>query len=190
MIKNIKERLEEKICYKGGGFKSIGKSISKGFKKTQKPFKEIHKKLGTDRLVGNLTGGLIGTSDAERAQKRAMEEAKEQARREAEMYEKQVAEENKRRIEEAQRAADEARRAREEQAKAIRDAEEKRKAEDAFTRQVSQDSGTLTKATNNALTNNTTAGTTVDYSGAVNSDLTKKDDEDIDKLKKAFKYKL
>lgn len=157
-----------------------------GFGKIGKAFKSVGRGLG--RLTGNLTGGLIGESDAERNQKRLIEEQRQEADRQAELYRQQIEEETKRRKEEADRAAAEAQRARDEQANLLREAEERAKAEDNFKRQIAQDSASLT----NALLNQTASKqtTNVDYSNAVNPDITDNKDDDIDKLKKAFKRKL
>ena len=151
-----------------------------------KAFKGIRK--GISRLTGNLTGGLIGKSDAERNQDRMLEAQKQEADRQAELYRQQIEGENKRRKEEADRAAAEAKRARDEQTKLLRETEERAKAEEDFKRQVAQDSANIT---NNLLNNmNNKKTTTVDYSNAVNADITDNKDDDIDKLKKAFKRKL
>lgn len=149
-------------------------------------FGKAFKKLG--RIAGNLTGGLIGKSDAQRNQDRLLEEQKKEADRQAELYRQQIEEETKRRNEEADRAAAEAQRARDEQARLLREQEERAKAEDNFKRQVAQDSASLTNALLNQSANKQT--TNVDYSNAINADLTKEKDDDIDKLKKAFKRKL
>lgn len=157
-----------------------------GFGKIGKAFKSVGRGLG--RLTGNLTGGLIGESDAERNQKRLIEEQRQEADRQAELYRQQIEEETKRRKEEADRAAAEAQRARDEQANLLREAEERAKAEDNFKRQIAQDSASITNALLNQSTNKQT--TNVDYSNAVNADITDNKDDDIDKLKKAFKRKL
>ena len=151
-----------------------------------KAFKGIRK--GISRLTGNLTGGLIGESDAERNQKRLIEEQRQEADRQAELYRQQIVEETKRRKEESDRAAAEAQRARDEQANLLREAEERAKAEDNFKRQIAQDSASITNGLLNNMNNKKT--TTVDYSNAVNADITDNKDNDIDKLKKAFKRKL
>lgn len=151
-----------------------------------KAFKGIRK--GISRLTGNLTGGLIGKSDAERNQERLLEEQKKEADRQADLYRQQIEEEKNRRKEEADRAASEAQRARDEQTRLLREAEERAKAEDNFKRQIAQDSASLTNALLNQTANKQT--TNVDYSNAVNMDITDKKDDDIDKLKKAFKRKL
>lgn len=151
-----------------------------------KAFKGIRK--GISRLTGNLTGGLIGKSDAERNQERLLEEQKKEADRQADLYRQQIEEEKNRRKEEADRAASEAQRARDEQTRLLREAEEIAKAEDNFKRQVVQDSASITNGLLNNMNNKKT--TTVDYSNAVNADITDKKDDDIDKLKKAFKRKL
>nr|DAT75648.1 MAG TPA: hypothetical protein [Caudoviricetes sp.] len=164
------------------GFGKIGK----GFKSVGKGFKNIGKGLG--RLAGNLTGGLLGESDAERNQKRLIEEQRQEADRQADLYRQQIEEESRRRKEEADRAAAEAQRSRDEQANLLREAEERTKAEDNFKRQIAQDSASLTNALLNQTANKQT--TNVDYSNAVNMDITDKKDDDIDKLKKAFKRKL
>jgi len=70
----------------------------------------------------------------------------------------------------------------------LREQEEKAKAEDDFKRQVAQDSASITNGLLNNMNNNKT--TTVDYSNAVNAGITESKDDDIDKLKKAFKRKL
>jgi len=139
---------------------------------------------GLGRITGNLTGGLIGKSDAERNQKRLIEEQ----RKEADLYRQQITEETKRRKEESDRAAAEAQRARDEQAKLLREAEERAAAEEDFKKQVVQDSASITNALLNQSANKQT--TNVDYSNAVNADITDSKDDDIDKLKKAFKRKL
>lgn len=157
-----------------------------GFGKIGKAFKSIGKGLG--RLTGNLTGGLIGESDAERNQKRLIEEQRQEADRQAELYRQQIAEETKRRKEESDRAAAEAQRARDEQTRLLREQEERAKAEDNFKRQVAQDSASITNGLLNKNPNKQT--TNVDFSNAINADLTKEKDDDIDKLKKAFKRKL
>lgn len=157
-----------------------------GFGKIGKAFKSVGRGLG--RLTGNLTGGLIGESDAERNQKRLIEEQRQEADRQAELYRQQIEEETKRRKEEADRAAAEAQRARDEQANLLREAEERAKAEDNFKRQIAQDSASITNALLNQTANKQT--TNVDYSNAVNADITDNKDDDIDKLKKAFKRKL
>lgn len=157
-----------------------------GFGKIGKAFKSVGRGLG--RLTGNLTGGLIGESDAERNQKRLIEEQRQEADRQAELYRQQMEEETKRRKEEADRAAAEAQRARDEQANLLKEAEERAKAEDNFKRQIAQDSASITNALLNQSTNKQT--TNVDYSNAVNADITDSKDDDIDKLKKAFKRKL
>ena len=151
-----------------------------------KAFKGIRK--GISRLTGNLTGGLIGKSDAERNQGRMLEAQKQEADRQADLYRQQIDEERNRRKEEADRAAAEAQRARDEQTKLLREKEERAKAEEDFKKQVAQDSANIT---NNLLNNmNNKKTTTVDYSNAVNADITDSKDDDIDKLKKAFKRKL
>ena len=157
-----------------------------GFGKIGKAFKSVGRGLG--RLTGNLTGGLIGESDAERNQKRLIEEQRQEADRQAELYRQQMEEETKRRKEEADRAAAEAQRARDEQANLLKEVEERAKAEDNFKRQIAQDSASITNALLNQSTNKQT--TNVDYSNAVNADITDSKDDDIDKLKKAFKRKL
>lgn len=157
-----------------------------GFGKIGKAFKSVGKGLG--RLTGNLTGGLIGESDAERNQKRLIEEQRKEADRQADLYRQQIAEESKRRKEESDRAAEEAQRARDEQAKLLREAEERAAAEEDFKKQVVQDSASITNALLNQSANKQT--TNVDYSNAVNADITDSKDDDVDKLKKAFKRKL
>lgn len=170
---NLKDKYEQKIyCKGGGGFGGALKKIEKG----------------ASRLAGNLTGGLLGKSDAQKNQERMLEQAKDDAARQEQQYAAQVAEENRRRKEEADRAEAEARRAREEQARLLREAEEKRKAENDFNQRLAQDTGTITK-TNVDQNFNPQKTTTVDYSNAFN-DFKIEDDEDIDKLKKAFKRKL
>lgn len=149
-------------------------------------FGKAFKKLG--RITENLTGGLIGKSDGQRNQDRLLEEQKKEADRQAELYRQQIEEETKRRNEEANRAAAEAQRARDEQARLLREQEERAKAEDNFKRQVAQDSASITNSLLNKNSNKQT--TSVDYSNAINADLTKEKDDDIDKLKKAFKRKL
>jgi hypothetical protein len=151
-----------------------------------KAFKGIRK--GISRLTGNLTGGLIGKSDAERNQDRMLEAQKQEADRQADLYRQQIEEEKNRRKEEADRAAAEAQRARDEQTRLLREAEERAKADDNFKRQVVQDSASITNGLLNNMNNKKT--TTVDYSNAVNADITDNKDDDIDKLKKAFKRKL
>nr|DAP20047.1 MAG TPA: hypothetical protein [Caudoviricetes sp.] len=143
---------------------------------------------GLGRITGNLTGGLIGKSDSQRNQDRLLEEQKKEADRQAELYRQQIEEETKRRNEEADRAAAEAQRARDEQARLLREQEERAKAEDNFKRQVAQDSASITNSLLNKNSNKQT--TSVDYSNAINADLTKEKDDNIDKLKKAFKRKL
>ena len=143
---------------------------------------------GLGRITGNLTGGLIGESDAERNQKRLIEEQRKEADRQADLYRQQITEETKRRKEESDRAAEEAQRARDEQARLLREAEERAKAEEDFKKQVVQDSASITNALLNQSANKQT--TNVDYSNAVNADITDSKDDDIDKLKKAFKRKL
>ena len=156
------------------------------FRKIGKGIRNIGK--GVSRIVGNLTGGLIGKADTERNQERLIEESKKEADRQAELYRRQIEEEAKRRKEEAERARDEAQRARDEQARLLRETEERAKAEDNFKRQVVQDSASITNGLLNNMNNKKT--TTVDYSNAVNADITDNKDNDIDKLKKAFKRKL
>ena len=136
-----------------------------GIGKIGKAFKSVGRGLG--RLTGNLTGGLIGESDAERNQKRLIEEQRK---------------------EESDRATAEAQRARDEQAKLLRETEERAAAEEDFKKQVVQDSASITNALLNQSANKQT--TNVDYSNAVNADITDNKDDDIDKLKKAFKRKL
>lgn len=171
---NLKDKYEQKIyCKGGGGFGGALKKIEKG----------------TSRLAGNLTGGLLGKSDAQRNQERMLEQAKDDAARQEQKYAAQVAEENRRRKEEADRAEAEARRAREEQARLLREAEEKRKAENDFNQRLAQDTGTITK-TNVDQNFNQQKTTTVDYSNSTNDFSKEEDNEDIDKLKKAFKRKL
>lgn len=151
-----------------------------------KAFRGIRK--GISRLTGNLTGGLIGKSDAQRHQERLLEEQKKEAGRQTELYRQQANDEIQRRKDEADRAKAEAQRAKEEQDRLLREAEERAKAEDNFKKQVAQDSASIT---NNLLNNmNNKKTTTVDYSNAVNADITSNKDDDIDKLKKAFKRKL
>ena len=133
--------------------------------------KKIEK--GASRLAGNLTGGLLGKSDAQKNQERMLEQAKDDAARQEQKYAAQVAEENRRR---------------KEQARLLREAEEKRKAENDFNQRLAQDTGTITK-TNVDQNFNPQKTTTVDYSNSTN-DFPKEEDEDIDKLKKAFKRKL
>lgn len=170
---NLKDKYEQKIyCKGGGGFGGAFKKIGKG----------------ANRLAGNLTGGLIGKSDAQKNQERMLEQAKDDAARQEQKYAAQVAEENRRRKEEADRAEAEARRAREEQARLLRETEEKRKAENDFNQRLAQDAGTIAK-TNVDQNFNQQKATTVDYSNSTN-DFPKEEDEDIDKLKKAFKRKL
>ena len=156
------------------------------FGKIGKGIRNIGK--GVSRIVGNLTGGLIGKADTERNQERLIEESKKEADRQAELYRRQIEEEAKRRKEEAERARDEAQRARDEQARLLRETEERAKAEDNFKRQVAQDSASIANGLLNNMNNKQTA--TVDYSNAVNADITDSKDDDIDKLKKAFKRKL
>ena len=182
---NLKDKYEQKIYCKGGGgfggaFKKIEKGVKKGVKKIEK---------GASRMAGNLTGGLLGKSDAQRNQERMLEQAKEDAFRQEQQFSKQIAEENRRRKEEADRAEAEAKRAREEQARLLREAEEKRKAENDFNQRLAQDTGTIAK-TNVDQNFNQQKTTTVDYSNSTNDFSKKEDDEDIDKLKKAFKRKL
>lgn len=143
---------------------------------------------GLGRITGNLTGGLIGESDAERNQKRLIEEQRKEADRQADLYRQQITEETKRRKEESDRAEAEAQRARDEQARLLREAEERAAAEEDFKKQVVQDSASITNALLNQSANKQT--TNVDYSNAVNADITDSKDDDIDKLKKAFKRKL
>ena len=143
---------------------------------------------GLGRITGNLTGGLIGESDAERNQKRLIEEQRKEADRQADLYRQQITEETKRRKEESDRAEAEAQRARDEQAKLLRETEERAAAEEDFKKQVVQDSASITNALLNQSANKQT--TNVDYSNAVNADITDNKDDDIDKLKKAFKRKL
>lgn len=143
---------------------------------------------GLGRITGNLTGGLIGESDAERNQKRLIEEQRKEADRQADLYRQQITEETKRRKEESDRAEAEAQRARDEQARLLREAEERAAAEEDFKKQVVQDSASITNALLNQSANKQT--TNVDYSNAVNTDITDSKDDDIDKLKKAFKRKL
>lgn len=156
------------------------------FRKISKGIRNIGK--GVSRIVGNLTGGLIGKADTERNQERLIEESKKEADRQAELYKRQIEEEAKRRKEEAERARDEAQRARDEQARLLRETEERAKAEDNFKRQVAQDSASIANGLLNNMNNKQTA--TIDYSNAVNADITDSKDDDIDKLKKAFKRKL
>ena len=165
---NLKDKYEQKIYCKGGG------GFGGAFKKIEK---------GASRLTGNLTGGLIGKSDAQKNQERMLEQAKDDAARQEQQYAAQVAEENRRRKEEADRAEAEARRAREEQARLLR------KAENDFNQRLAQDTGTITK-TNVDQNFNQQKTTTVDYSNSTNDFSKKEDNEDIDKLKKAFKRKL
>lgn len=143
---------------------------------------------GLGRITGNLTGGLIGESDAERNQKRLIEEQRKEADRQADLYRQQITEETKRRKEESDRAEAEAQRARDEQARLLREAEERAAAEEDFKKQVVQDSASITNALLNQSANKQT--TNVDYSNAVNADITDSKDDDVDKLKKAFKRKL
>lgn len=157
-----------------------------GIGKIGKAFKSVGRGLG--RLTGNLTGGLIGESDAERNQKRLIEEQRKEADRQADLYRQQITEETKRRKEESDRATAEAQRARDEQAKLLRETEERAAAEEDFKKQVVQDSASITNALLNQSANKQT--TNVDYSNAVNADITDNKDDDIDKLKKAFKRKL
>ena len=157
-----------------------------GIGKIGKAFKSVGRGLG--RLTGNLTGGLIGESDAERNQKRLIEEQRKEADRQADLYRQQITEETKRRKEESDRATAEAQRARDEQARLLREAEERAAAEEDFKKQVVQDSASITNALLNQSANKQT--TNVDYSNAVNADITDNKDDDIDKLKKAFKRKL
>ncbi|WGM54788.1 hypothetical protein FNU4_2 [Fusobacterium phage vB_FnuS_FNU4] len=157
-----------------------------GFGKIGKAFKSVGRGLG--RLTGNLTGGLIGESDAERNQKRMLEEQKREADRQADLYRQQITEETKRRNNEADKAAAEAQRARDEQTKLLRETEERAAAEEDFKKRLVQDSASITNALLNQSANKQT--TNVDYSNAVNADITDSKDDDIDKLKKAFKRKL
>lgn len=143
---------------------------------------------GLGRITGNLTGGLIGESDAEINQKRLIEEQRKEADRQADLYRQQITEETKRRKEESDRAEAEAQRARDEQARLLREAEERAAAEEDFKKQVVQDSASITNALLNQSANKQT--TNVDYSNAVNADITDSKDDDVDKLKKAFKRKL
>ena len=166
----LKERFENSKAQRWHGFSGIGRAFS--------------------GAVGNLTGGLIGKTSQQKAQEEMIEQQKRDAEKVAEEYRKQAEAENKRRIEEAKRVAEEARRAREETEKARREAEEKTKAENDFNKQLSQDSGTLMKSSIQDLVNPQNR-TTVDYSNTQNTEFKKtEDDEDIDKLKKAFKRKL
>lgn len=151
-----------------------------------KSFRGIRK--GISRLTGNLTGGLIGKSDAQRHQERMLEEHKKEAGRQTELYRQQANDEIQRRKDEADRAKAEAQRAKEEQDRLLREAEERTAAEEDFKKKLVQDSASITNALLNQSANKQT--TNVDYSNAVNMDITDKKDDDIDKLKKAFKRKL
>ena len=153
--------------------------------KIGKAFKSVGRGLG--RLTGNLTGGLIGESDAERNQKRLIEEQRKEADRQADLYRQQITEETKRRKEESDRAVEEAQRARDEQAKLLKEQEEKARDEEEFKKRVVQDSASISNAILNQPSKQTT---NVDYSNAIDTKLTDNKDEDIDKLKKAFKRKL
>ena len=163
---NLKDKYNQKIFFKGSG--GFGGAIK--------------------RYTGNITGGLIGKSDSQKNQERMLNQAKEDAARQEQQYAKQVEEEKRRRQEEADRAAAEAQRARDEQTRLLREQEERAKAEDNFKRQVAQDSASITNSLLNKNSNKQT--TSVDFSNAINADLTKEKDDDIDKLKKAFKRKL
>lgn len=163
---SLKDKYEQKIYCKGGG--GFGGAIK--------------------RYTGNITGGLIGKSDSQKNQERMLNQAKEDAARQEQQYATQVEEEKRRRQEEADRAEAEAKRARDEQAKLLRETEERAKAEEDFKKKVTQDSASITNSLLNNMNNKKT--TTVDYSNAVNADITNNKDDDIDKLKKVFKRKL
>lgn len=151
--------------------------------------KIYHKGGGIGGVIGDLTGGLIGTSSAERAQKRAMKEQARAAEEANRIQREQYEAETKRRAEEQKRAMEEAKRAREEQEKLMQEERKRVEAENNFNKQVSQDSGTLYQNTVRDVSKNNAIKTSVDYSGATNLQKNNKDDE-IDKLKKAFKNRL
>lgn len=164
----------------------IGQDLEKYY-----TYEAIHYKGGGE-ILGNLTGGLIGESSAEKAMKRQQEEAERAARRQTEMFNRRMEEERKRREAEHKRALEESRRAREEQARLNKEAEDKRRAEAEYNRQVAQDTGTLTQANINAtLKQPNQSMSKVDYSGSVDKRF--KDDDEIDKekekLKKAFRVR-
>lgn len=162
-----------KLQHKGwGGFKGITRGFS--------------------RTLGNLTGGLLGTSSQEKAQKRAMNEQNRLADEANRIQREQFEAETKRRAEEHKRAMVEAQRAREEAERLAKQERERVEAENKYNRELNQDTGTLRQNAINEATRNNNLKTSVDYSGSTLEKLTNtdKDDEDLDKLRRAFKFRL
>lgn len=150
-------------------------------KSIAKPFEFVGK------TARDLGGGLFGETTAQKMARRQREEMErmqaEQIKYEKEMMEK----EQKRRELEQERARQEAERARLEQERIRREQEAKRTAEDLYSKQLAQDTGTLRDKPN--LRNE--VKTSVDYSGSkLNLDDDEEEMKKRDKLTKAFTRRI